>query len=541
MTHLLSGLAANPSLPPDLVDRLIAFARTEPDGGDVAAELAGRADLGRARAAALVSGAEESVVRACAVRLAERGWPAAADVDPAAQPYVALALLGEGAGRPEWARLLAADPVAERRELLAGCPALPSDVVARLAADPDVRVVAELALWAAPDVAAGLARHPHAEVRRAVAANASTPAAVLTALLTGEGLPPARRCLVCDQEETPFLHDRECPRPDCALPPGAACDGSHESTLHETRRAALANPATPAEAAAGYADHPSLLLRWSLAARQDLPPPVYARLAADEAPGVRADVAANPAVDESLLRVLAGDRSPDVRRELAHHPRLPLDLLADLAATTRIGATLLPRVAAASPAEVAELAASPVPALRMLVARRRDLPPEIRSALARDPDAKVAKSVAAHPGLDEGQLRVMLARHGAQVAASVAANPDATPALLEELAGQRPPARRALREIAGHCRATAPALLACLADPRARPVAAGHPGLPPRVIAELLRDDDRQVSEAAAANPSLPHAVMAKHAALTERTDEETDEESDTETDEETDEEGASA
>ncbi|MEU1155620.1 hypothetical protein ABZ369_21745, partial [Streptomyces sp. NPDC005918] len=69
VTHLLSGLAANPSLPPDLVDRLIAFAVREPDGGDVAAELAGRADLGRARAAALVSGAEESVVRAGSV-----GW-----------------------------------------------------------------------------------------------------------------------------------------------------------------------------------------------------------------------------------------------------------------------------------------------------------------------------------------------------------------------------------------------------------------------------------------------------------------------------------
>lgn len=517
VTHVLSGLAANPSLPPDLVDRLTAYAVTDPDG-DVAAELAGRADLSRAQAAALVSCVEESAARACAVRLAGRGLPAADDVDPAARPHAALALLGEGAGRPAWARLLASDPVAERRELLAACPALPSDVVARLAADPEVRVVVELALWAAPDVAAGLARHPHAEVRRALAANASTPPPVLAALLTGEGLPPARRCLVCDQEEPPYVHDRECPRPDCDLPPGAACDGSHESTVHETRRAALANPATPAEAVAAYADHPSLLLRWPLAARQDLPPPVYARLAADDAPGVRADVAANPAVDVSLLRVLADDHSPDVRRELAHHPRIPLDLLTALAATTRLGATLLPRVAAASPAEVAELAASPVPALRMLVARRRDLPREIRSALARDADAKVVKAVAAHPGLDEGQLRAAVARHGAQVAAAVAANPDATPALLEELARRRPPARRALRAIAGHPRATAPALLACLADPRARPVAAGHPGLPPRAIVELLDDEDWQVVEAAAANPSLPRAVMAEHAARADRT-----------------------
>ncbi|MER5401098.1 hypothetical protein [Streptomyces sp. NPDC002599] len=58
--------------------------------------------------------------------------------------------------------------------------------------------------------------------------------------------------------------------------------------------------------------------------------------------------------------------------------------------------------------------------------------------------------------------------------------------------------------------ATAPVLLFCLADDRARPVAAAHPALPPRVIVELLSDSDRQVAEAAAGNPSLPSAVMTR-------------------------------
>ncbi|WP_327730547.1 hypothetical protein OG250_36165 [Streptomyces sp. NBC_00487] len=498
MKHLLCGLAANPALPSELVDRLIALA-----DADVNDDLARRADLSRAQAVTLASLDEGN-----GVRLAYGGMLTAADVDPTAQPLVALALLDEGAGAPEWARLLAADPVVAHREKLAACPGLPPDVVETLAADSDVQVVAELALRAAPDVAARLAEHPHAEVRRAVAANEATPPDVLAALVSGEGLPPARRCLVCDHEEPPFTHGEGCPRPDCDLRPGASCDGSHESTALDLLRAALENPATPARAVAGFADHPSPLLRRALAARPGLPPEAYARLAVDPTPGARADLAENPAIDDTLIRALADDTSPDVRRGLAHNPRVPLDVLAHLAATTRIGSTLLPRIASATAAEVEELVRSPHAVVRMLLATRRDLPAAIRATLADDPDAKVAKSIAPHPSLGEARLRAMVDRHGVQVIAGVAANPDAGPALLEHLSRHAPPARKAFREIARHPHATAPALLACLADERARPLAAGHPALPPQAVTDLLTDTDPQVAEAAAANPSLPLAVM---------------------------------
>ncbi|MGW3935042.1 hypothetical protein [Streptomyces phaeochromogenes] len=499
MNDVLCGLAANTALPSELVDRLIAIA-----DADIAADLAGRADLSHAQAIALVSRVEES-----AEQLAYEGRLTAADIDPAAQPHAALALLHEGVGRPEWARLLAADPLVEHRERLAACPGLPPDVVDLLAADSDIRVVAELALCATPDVAARLAGHPHAEVRRAVAGNEATPSAVLAALTTGEGLPPVQRCLVCDREETPFAHDPQCARLDCDLLPGASCDGSHESTVHDTQHAVLQNPATPTEAVIGFADHPSTLLRWALAARPDLPSEVCGRLAVDGTPGVRADLAENPAIDEDLIRVLAGDPGHDVRRRLAHNPHVPLDVLTDLAGDAGIGATLLPRIATASPMEVEELAQSPNPAVRMLLAQRRDLPAGIRDALCADPDAKVVKSVAGHPGLSEARLRTMVDRHGARVLAKVAANPDATPALLEDLARHQPPVQKALREVARHRDATAPALLVCLTDKRARPIAAGHPALPPPVIVELLTDTDWRVVKAAAANPSLPPAVMS--------------------------------
>ncbi|MFF6815551.1 hypothetical protein ACFZAG_37625 [Streptomyces sp. NPDC012403] len=500
MNHVLCGLAANTALPVELVDRLIPVA-----DADIAENLAGRADLRHEQAVALASRIGES-----AVLLARRGLLTAADIDPVASPDAALALLDEGAGDPEWARRFAADPDAERRAKLAACLGLPPAVRETLAADPDVRVVAELAAWTTADTAARLARHRHAEVRRAVAANEATPPDVLAMLVTGEGLPPAERCLVCDREETPFLHDPRCPRPDCELRSGASCTGSHESTVLETAELALRNPATPAEAVVRFADHPSTVLRCLLAVRPDLPPETAVRLAGDPVPGVRAGLAGNPAIDGALIRALEADRGPDVRRGLAHNPRVPLDVLSRLAGVVRIGPTLLPRIAAASPLEVRELSRSPNPAVRMLLAERRDLPAEIRDVLADDPDAKVVKSIAPHPGLSEAQLRRMVERHGVRVLVRVAANPDAPPALLEDLAAHVPPVRKAFREIARHRNATGPALLACLADEQARPIAAGHPSLPPSVVAELLSADDRQVVEAAAANPSLPPAVMSE-------------------------------
>jgi hypothetical protein len=440
VNHVLCGLAANPALPPELVDRLIAAA-----DDDIAAQVAEREDLTRTQAAALVSRVEQS-----AVRLAERGLVTADDVDPAAQPLAALALLAEGAGHPAWARLLATDPVVERREQLAACPGLPAEVQEILAADAQTRVVAELASQASSDMAARLAEHPHAGVRCAVAASEAAPPAVLAALITGQGLPPARSCLVCDRKETPFIHDPQCLRLDCDLPPGAACDGSHGSTVHQMQVNALWNPATPAAAVAGFVDHPSMSLRWPLAVRPDLPAAAYERLAASPEAGVRAALAENPAIGDDLIAVLAADPDPDVRRGLARNPRVPLEVLTRLVGSTAIGSMLLPRIAAASRAEIGELAASLDPAVRMLAAERRDLPPEIRDALAADPDAKVVKSIAPHPGLPDVWLRAMVERHGVRVVAKVAKNPDAAPALLEDLARQQPPVRKALREIARH-------------------------------------------------------------------------------------------
>nr|WP_203615834.1 hypothetical protein [Streptomyces sp. SID13726] len=494
----MCGLAVNPALPFELVDRLVSVA-----DADVAECLTDRAGLGRAQAVVLASRFVEN-----AVPLVYEGLLSAADVDPVVWPHAALALLDTGSGDPEWARLFAADPDVERRRKLAECRGLPPDVVEMLAVDLDVCVVAELALWASADLAVRLARHPHAEVRRAVAANEATPPEVLAMLITGEGLPAAERCLVCEREETPFVHDPQCGRLDCDLPAGASCTGLHESTTLETVQLALENPATPPDAVVRFADHPSAPVRCRVAVRPGLPPEVWARLAGDPVPCVRACLAGNPAIGEDLMRALEADHGHDVRHRLAHNPRVPLDALSRLAGAVKTGSALLPRIAAASPAEVEELARSSYPAVRALLAMRRDLPDGIRDALAEDPDVRVVRSVAPHPGLSEAQLRGMVVRHGVQVMSKVAANPDAPPGLLEDLATRVPPVRSALREIARHRNATGAALVACLEDGRARLSAAGHPALGPSVLVGLLADEDDRVVEAAAANPSLPVDVM---------------------------------
>ncbi|WP_406076262.1 hypothetical protein [Streptomyces virginiae] len=440
MNPLLCALAANPALPPELVDRLLTLAleeaRADPASqfaDDLLHGLADRADLRHDQILELAA-LSDTMAR----YLAYGGTLDAADVDPGSMPNAAVALLDERRGNLAWARFLATHPDPQIRWKLASCPGLPQDAVDLLAADPDEEVVKELALWTDSPVTARLALHPDPEVRIAAAAN----------------------------------------------------------------------PSTPLEAVIVLAADPELTLKWTLSERTDLPQALYARLAADPHAGVRATYASNPGIGQELIRVLAADPELQVRRAVAEHPRIPLDLLAELVVGDRAGWNLLPRIAAATPAELTEPAGSRHAAVRMLVAQRRDLPPHLREALAIDPDASVARAVAPHPGLSEELLRAMVARHGVQVLAAVAANPDASGPLLEYLTQHRPGVRRVLKEVAEHPHATGPALLACLADRTSRPLAAAHPALPPEAITELLADEDHQVAEAAAGNPSLPRAVM---------------------------------
>ncbi|MFD8599053.1 hypothetical protein ACFV1L_29025 [Kitasatospora sp. NPDC059646] len=496
MRHVWAGLAENPGLPREGVERLLAL-----ESPDLSTELAGRTDLTDRQVLAL---AERDAVAAGS--LAASGRLTADRVDPERQPVAALALLRAGLGPVEWAHALCERP--ELRARLASCPVLPPAVSRRLAAEPDLAVVIELAeATTDPAIAALLAAHPSEYVRQALGFNESAPAAVLADLIGNR--PPLDSCEVCERHPVPWVHPPDCPDPDCTLHPGAACDGSHGFARETILQAALGHPAAAAADALTHLAAASPFLRAQLAARTDLPASAYATLAADPQIWVREPLASNPAIGEPLIRQLADDPSEEVRRSVAQHPRVPLDVLDRVCTTVRLGPLPVPRIAAATPAELDALAGSANRELRRLTALRRDLPDPVRDRLADDPDPRVAAAIAPHPGLDERQLRAMRQRHGRTVGAGIAANPDAPTALLAELVhGEHNVAT--LRALATHPAADGPTLTACLRDPRARRRAAVHPALPLARLRSLLADPDPSTAQGAAANPSLPPADLLR-------------------------------
>ncbi|CAM3810713.1 hypothetical protein KIPE111705_26150 [Kibdelosporangium persicum] len=216
-----------------------------------------------------------------------------------------------------------------------------------------------------------------------------------------------------------------------------------------------------------------------LARRTDLPEWVYHQLATDKRLWVRLYLARNPAVPEGLLWTLADDRA--VRPELAWNPVVPVELLAEIATTADLPPVLLPRVAAANPAELRSLAASPSWQVRALVGLHDNLPRDVVDRLIADPDLPVVQALVA------------------------AKNPRCSPALLHSLARR---AEAVCPQIAQHPNTDADTLMLCLRVPAARRHAARHPNLPPDVATGLLDDPDLLVAEAAAANPALPRKIM---------------------------------
>ncbi|MEV7217345.1 hypothetical protein AB0O31_30160 [Kitasatospora cineracea] len=130
--------------------------------------------------------------------------------------------------------------------------------------------------------------------------NPAAPPAVLADLLNDR--PPLESCEVCERHPVPWTHPPDCPDPDCELPGGAACDGSHQYARHTIVEAALGHPAVLAA-----------LLRELVTAEHN--------------------VATLRAVGGPTLTACLRDRR--ARERAAVHPALPLDriraLLADLA------------------------------------------------------------------------------------------------------------------------------------------------------------------------------------------------------------------
>ncbi|MEU7113988.1 hypothetical protein [Streptomyces sp. NPDC046182] len=458
MQDVLEGLADNPALPERLLERL-AQAGDE----DIHHLLACRDDLTEAQARSLLAHDDADVWT-----LVARGRIAWAEV-PRDDPHVLVAAAQAGIAPEAAVRELAAHPDPDVRGQVASyLTGLPPDVLTALARDPDTHV-AECAAQSSElsaELAEELARHPHVAVRAEFAGNAHAPPALLAALLADGGRPAPTRCGACHRRA------ERCP--------------DHAPGVRRIRLAAAANPATPPAGLEEFLDPGEPWAAGEFAERTDLPADFHPRLASHPTPFVRRTAARNPRLGEPLLRQLADDPDPEVRRAVAENPAVPLALLSALAGRQKLPREPLPRILAATEAELHERAVSRVAQVRALVAARPDLPAALVDLLAADPDIGVARRIALHPGLGEDRLTELVERHGPPVYGAVGRNPGCPAALLRRMARDADSGRRTLRVIAA------------------------HPALPPDAVEGLLADPDPRVAAAAAAHPALPVETMER-------------------------------
>jgi hypothetical protein len=186
----------------------------------------------------------------------------------------------------------------------------------------------------------------------------------------------------------------------------------------------------------------------------------------------------------ACLRQLAADTQPTVRLFLAIRPDLPPDLLMPLVmenfVSIRQAAGRNPNL----PAEfLAQLAQHPDGTLRGIAAAHQNTPRQALESLAGDGDDLIRWFVASNPQTHPKDLTI-LARDGcADIRVAIANNSGTPSALLAALAHD--------------------------AAPEVREAVASHVNAPPEILVELARDSDVAVRLRVACHPRLPPEALA--------------------------------
>ncbi|KOG54648.1 hypothetical protein ADK75_13510 [Streptomyces virginiae] len=462
---VVDGLARNPSLPSELVRRLLGHRKgfgevaKRPDlSDDVIAEIIAMDDHWLTHSLAL----NRRLPQAFRMMLAEHP-------DPAIRRAVAVA--ADGAPRVLFERLLGdADP--QVRQHLAESDHVPADLRARLAADENPKVRATLAQWwtTAPEpVRRMLLTDPDDSVRAAACATYfrripyPVPPVDLVPELLADPVTRAGAVRHCTLDTAAARRLAEDPDDDV--------------------RAELAeHPDLPPELRDRLAEDPNQRVALRIFARQDTPEPtraaIHARILSDvppldwledhealdddtlereilgelaraelrtlRLPWVTADplpyvdspyvcFRASAAMSEQLPSLLVArlldDEESSVRTAMALHARDRID--PDTA--ERIDRTFRPdKVVRWRPADdfplpadvLRRLATDADPRMRQLAPRDPDLPVELARRLAADPDHMVRRTIASHPRLPAEELTRLLADPAEFVAATAAANPN---------------------------------------------------------------------------------------------------------------------
>ncbi|MEV0993150.1 hypothetical protein [Streptomyces sp. NPDC049949] len=465
LDKVVDGLAENPSLPSELVRRLLGYRKgfgrvaKRPDlSDDVIAEIIATDDHWLTHSLAL----NRSLPQTFRMMLAEHP-------DPEIRRAVAVA--ADGAPRGLFERLLGdADP--QVREHLAESDHMPADLRARLAADADPKVRASLAQWwttapepvrrllltdpddsvragacatyfrriphpvppadlvpellADPVTRAGAVRHctldtatarrlaedPNDEVREELAEHPDLPAALRDKLAQDPNLRVALR--VFARQDTPeptraAIHARilsDVPPLDWLANHDALDDDTLERELMgEIARAELRSLRLSWVTAdpLPYVDSPYACFRASAAMSDQLPPPLVARLLDDEESSVRTTMALHSGdpIDPETAERI--DRTYRPGKRVRWRPADDFPLPADV---------------------LRRLATDSDPRMRQLAPRDPDLPVELARRLAADPDHMVRRAIATHPRLPAEDLTRLLADPSESVAATAAANPN---------------------------------------------------------------------------------------------------------------------
>jgi hypothetical protein len=467
--QILLALAGNPALPAEQVDALVAT-------GDLAVQrvLAREQRLTSAQVDLLAACGDREVLAA----LIESGNLPVERV-PRDDPWALLAGIERADAPGEWLERLGSWPDTAVRQALGEHTLERLDIAQMVADDADCAVAAYAGrLWELPEeLAVRQYGRTEACIRIALAASMHAPSQLLAALITTGGSPPMDPC--------PHWPDAS-------------------AAMHEMRRAAAGNPASPSAAIEQLTAEPDPATALALAGRADLPGKTFDRLVALQDQAVTMRIAMNWATPADLLRQLYDLDAGRWRAGVLANPRTPLDLL-----VRHSRADGLPDTGYHPDSEgLRVLAVDPDPRVRLVAAASFRLPTDVRAALIDDPDFDVARRAVCFNAVSAEQVRQSAARHGPRMFPTLAAHPSCPSDVLLTIATHPQSPTEAIIDVAWQEAAPAAALAACLRHPSTTPYVAGNPALPPHMLLELAAHHDPDVVLEVARNPSLtPTAV----------------------------------
>lgn len=252
----------------------------------------------------------------------------------------------------------------------------------------------------------------------------------------------------------------------------------------------------------------------------------------------REAVAADPKAPANLLRMLAKDDNPDVRRAVASNPNTPLEVLWPLAkdhpkavisnSSLRLhiatDLAVLPNAPETSLQALFTQEEAPTSWLRwgsehgnwwvrQVVAANPSTPSEALSKLAEDKDSRgssrVRKAVARNPAVPLPALQCLATDADAGIRKIVAENSAASEVVAFLC---KAGANRKLQKVGDDPKPLTQAEQERLMTwgPYGRWLLAVHPGTSSEDLAALSTDENENVREAVAKNPSAPHHVLQK-------------------------------